>query len=424
MRIGSANRLGELLAEFPGGDAAAFADHLVARGALTPFQAARALAGGAAGLVLGPYRLTGVAGPGTFGPMFAASHATRPGEFAVRTLPLRSLWRARQAKQLARSLGSAPAHPAVSSLAEVDSANGFHYLVWPRDAGERLSERVNAAGPLAPGDAAAVLAHLAAALAACHARGVAHGALTPACVSLAPTGLPRVLDLGAGALLAQNLDADESLLDTMSASYASANVLAFAAPELAESLAPSPAADQYALAAVGYFALTGLAPYPHPTLPEQLRAKRLGPPPSVAVVSPDVPPELAALLERAMSPDPVARFASLGEFEERLAALDFSGPPAPPATPPEMESLLLSRVRTAGGGTSGAVARAARDDPDASVRFDLADADEELPDAGEVAEAAPGSAAVPLGGSLPLPTAGATGAAPCPPAPVQWQPSS
>ena len=130
-----------------------------------------------------------------------------------------------------------------------------------------------------------------------------------------------VLDLGAGALLAQNLDADESLLDTMSASYASANVLAFAAPELAESLAPSPAADQYALAAVGYFALTGLAPYPHPTLPEQLRAKRLGPPPSVAVVSPDVPPELAALLERAMSPDPVARFASLGEFEERLKAV-------------------------------------------------------------------------------------------------------
>ncbi|MBP3958046.1 hypothetical protein J8F10_22550 [Gemmata sp. G18] len=61
------------------------------------------------------------------------------------------------------------------------------------------------------------------------------------------------------ALLAQNLDADESLFDSMSAAFASASVLTFAAPELAVSpLDPTPAGDQYALGAVCYFALTGL----------------------------------------------------------------------------------------------------------------------------------------------------------------------
>ncbi len=382
-------RLDELLAEFPGGHAGALADYLVRRGALTDFQADRVLAGEASLLVLGPYRLTGLAGRGTFGPLFAAAHATKADSFVLRVMPLRNLWKARQAKQLARPLAAGITHPAVVPLVEVDSANGFHYLVWPRDEGARLSDGVDAGGPLAPGDAVAVLGHLANALAACHARGVAHGALTPGCVSIGPNGMPRLLELGAGALLAQNLDADESLFDTMSAAFASAGVLAFAARELAVSpLVPTAAGDQYALAAVGYFALTGLAPYPHPALAEQLRAKRAGPPPSVAVVNPDVPPELAAVLDRMMAPDPADRFASLVEVEEQLAALAISEP-SPDAEPLEPESLMLSRLRA--GGESGSISWAAtgsgalrpaeRDDSDASVTFDLPEAAETVPDA-------------------------------------------
>ncbi len=388
-RVVDQPRLDELLAEFPGGDAAALADYLVRRGALTDFQADRALAGEAPRLVLGPYRLTGLAGRGTFGPLFSAAHTAKPDSFVLRVMPLRNLWKARQAKQLARTLTAGIAHPAVVPLVEVDSANGFHYLVWPRDEGERLSEGVDAGGPLAPGDAVAVLGHLANALAACHARGVAHGALTPGCVSIGANGLPRLLELGAGALLAQNLDADESLFDTMSAAFASAAVLAFAAPELAVSpLVPTAAGDQYALAAVGYFALTGLAPYPHPALAEQLRAKRAGPPPSVAVVNPDVPPELAAVLDRMMAPDPADRFASLAEVEEQLAALAISEP-SPDAEPLEPESLMLSRLRAGGKSGSiswtatgsGALRPAERDDSDASVTFDLPEAAETVPDA-------------------------------------------
>ncbi len=299
-------------------------------------------------LVLGQYRLTGVAGRGTFGPLFAATHAVKPGAFAVRVTPLRSLWQARQAKQFARTLAAGIDHPGVVPLVEVDSANGFHYLVWPQADGVRLSDGVADGGPVPPGDVVALLAHLANALAACHARGAAHGALTPCCVSVTPDGLPRLLELGAGALLAQNLAADESLFDSLSTAFASAGVLAFAAPELALSpLKPTPAGDQYALGAVGYFALTGLPPYPHPALAEQLRAKRGGPPPSAAVVNPDVPPELAAVLDRMMAPDPADRFATLLEVEERLAELTVAGPS--PVELAEVESLLLSRLADARG---------------------------------------------------------------------------
>ena len=288
-RVVESARLAELLAECPGAESAALAEHLVRRGALTPFQAERALAGESRLLVLGPYRLTGSSGCGTFGPLFTAKHASRPGQFAVRVLPLRSLWKAKQAKQLARTLAAKPIHPGVVPLIEVDSANGYHYLVWEDTEGERLADRVLASGPLPPGAAAALLGHLAGALAACHARSAPHGALTPNSVVIGPNGLPRLLELGAGALLAQNLAEDESLFDSMSAAFASAGVLTYAAPELAEDPhALRAATDQYALGAVGYFAVTGLVPYPHNTLSEELRAKHLGPPPSAAIVNPAV----------------------------------------------------------------------------------------------------------------------------------------
>lgn len=390
-RVVGADRLAALVAEFPNGPAAALAGLLTSRGVLTPFQAARALAGEAAVLALGPYRLEGYAGRGTFGQRYHATHASKPGGFTLRVQPLRSLWKARQAKQLARALAAGVAHPGVVPLVEVDSANGFHYLVWPQTDGVGLSEVVGANGPLPAGDAVALMGHLANALAACHASGVVHGALTPDCVSLAESGLPRLLELGAGALLAQSLETDERLLDSLSAAFASANVLEFAAPELAlEPLNATPACDQYALGAVGYFALTGLPPYPHPTLAEQLRAKRGEAPPSVAVVNPEVPHELAALLGRMMDPDPAARFASLAEVEERLAALNLPAEPAPALESALLESLLLSRLQQKGSESSGTISWSesgsgvlrppARDDSDASITFDLPEPPDTVPD--------------------------------------------
>jgi serine/threonine protein kinase len=397
-RVVESGRLAALLGEFPGGGPAVLVAFLVQRGALTLFQAERALAGEAQTLALGPYRLTGQTGGGTLGPLFVAVHTVKPGSFAVRVLPLRSLWKARQAKQLSRTLAANVTHPGVVPLVDVDSANGFHYLVWPETEGDRLTDRVNAAGPLPPGEAAALLGHLAGALAACHARGTVHGALTPRAVALTASGLPRLLELGTGALLAQNVADDESLFDSMSAAFASAGVLTFAAPELAtDPQTLTAAADQYALGAVGYFAVTGLPPFPHPTLDEELRAKRAGTPPSAAVVNPAVSEEFAAVLERMMAPNPADRFASLGEVETRLAELA-SSEPAPPPEPPQIESLRLSRlmeVQRGSDAVSWAPSRSEparppeRDGSDASVSFDLPDAAPEEPPESVVATPGP-----------------------------------
>jgi serine/threonine protein kinase len=400
-------RLAALLAEFAGGDAAALVAHLERAGALTPYQAARAIGGGGAkGLVVGPYRITGAPERGTFGPLFPAVHSARPQPVLLHAHPVRNLWRARQAKQFARALAAAGAHPAVLPLVDADSAHGVHFLVWPRADGARLADLVDEHGPLPADDVAALLGHAAGALAAAHAAGAPHGALTPRALAVAPTGLPLILELGAGALLAQALADDECMFDTMSAASASALVLAFAAPELcADPDARTGAADQYALGAVGYFAVTGLHPYPHPALPDLIRAKRAGAPPSAAVVNPDVPAEFAALLERMMAPDPAARFPNFSAVEQVLADLA-TKEPAPAAPPPALESLFLSTLgapkRDSGtvkwdASASGALEPPARDGSDASVTFDLPEAMETLPDPPRVPEpAAPSAPAAPV----------------------------
>ena len=188
VRVIPADRLTDLLADFPGGGPVALAEYLVGRGVLTPFQADRALAGEAKSLALGPYRVAGPHGTGSLGPLVRAEKPGRGGgSFAVRLLPLRSLWQAKQAKQFVRTLAAIPAHPVLVPLADADSANGVHYLVWPLTEGRTLAEVVARHGPLAPDRVTWLLARLAEALAACHARQVVHGLLSPGAVVLGPT---------------------------------------------------------------------------------------------------------------------------------------------------------------------------------------------------------------------------------------------
>ena len=321
-RIVDPSRLADLLAEFSGNGAAELTAFLIQRGALSTFQADRALAGAARWLNLGGYQLTGEANNGTFGPVYTAVHAERPGNFRLRTFPLRSLWRARQAKQIARTLASPP-HPAIVPLIDADSANGLHYLVWPHVEGLPLAECVSPDKPLPVSEVVPLLVHLTNALHACHLLRVAHGTITPQAVILRSGEMPQLLEQGAGAILAENLAAGESLLDTLSATVALENVLEFAAPEfIARPGAPTAAADQYALGAVAYFALTGYSPYPAESRTEQLAAKLAGSPCPIAAVNPKVPPALAAVIDQMLRPEPAKRFMTLAEVRNRLAVLD------------------------------------------------------------------------------------------------------
>lgn len=395
-RVVDPARLAAARSEFASGDASALAAHLTAAGLLTTFQAERAVAGQSSLLALGPYRLTERLKDGLFGPSYHATDVSGTKSFFVRVFPLRSLWQVRVAKRLVRSLATLPAHTAIVPISDVDSANGYHYLVWPRVLGERLADRVAASGPLLPAEAATYLRQIAEALAICHRRGVEHGLLNPHTIALGSDGQARLLELGAGQLFAQNLADAETMVDSFSSSTAAVSMLSTAAPELlADPRALSPAVDQYGLGIIAHFALTGLLPFEEDGLAKTLLARQSAAGP-IRDLDPALLESLAAVVDRLLAVDPSDRFTSLEEVVEALTAvlveLGIAAPTPPPQEPAEapasqVDSTNRSTIasptegKRSGSvswsgprGSGSGVQPAERDDTDDSIQFDLPDA--------------------------------------------------
>jgi serine/threonine-protein kinase len=111
-----------------------------------------------------------------------------------------------------------------------------------------------------------------------------------------------------------------------------------------------PSDDLYAVGAVGYEALTGRRAFPQNTLGSLSQAIMTQRPPALATVRPDVAPALAALIERAMAPQPQWRFGSADEMHWALSGRG-SGLAGPPPRPPTMVMTSpLAPIPLAAGG--------------------------------------------------------------------------
>ena len=115
----------------------------------------------------------------------------------------------------------------------------------------------------------------------------------------------------------------------------------YLAPEqVADHEAAGPASDQYALGVILYECLTGQPPYRGDNVDEVFRAIAAGNPAPPIARRPDIPQEMNAVVLRALSPDPKARFLSVGEL--RQALLPFSSKATGPS--PTLQSRVRHRV--------------------------------------------------------------------------------
>src|SRR6185312_3580896 len=94
----------------------------------------------------------------------------------------------------------------------------------------------------------------------------------------------------------------------------------YMAPEQAAGRPADPRSDVYAVGGLVYEMLSGRAPYEGSNFMEILHKKATTMPASLAGVRPDVPPELEALIMRAMARDPDQRPRSMDEFGRELTA--------------------------------------------------------------------------------------------------------
>ncbi|MDG4755093.1 protein kinase [Micromonospora sp. WMMD718] len=224
-------------------------------------------------------------------------------------------------------------HPGVVDVYDFGSDQHIAFLVMEYVEGDALSATLSRVGRLTPARTMALLAQAADALHAAHEKGIVHRDVKPGNLLVRPNGTLVLTDFGiARSDLVGQLTAAGSVLGT--ASYIS--------PEQATGAVATPASDVYALGVVAYQCLAGRRPFEGDN-PLEIAMKHVRDTPRALPA--DIPPQVRAIVERAMAKDPAARWPSAAALasiarQAKLALSQaarsghpISGVPASPAAP-------------------------------------------------------------------------------------------
>jgi len=357
----------EAEASFLGADPGQLAHDLVEQGVLTAYQAEELLAGRPEGLVLGQYRILGRLGAGGMGQVYRAEHVLMKRVVALKVLA---------APGRARSAGSSTAlpaltpgratplpadrlrgeieaaarlcHPHVIAAYDAAEADGVLFLVMEYVDGIDLGRLVAERGPLPVAEACEYVRQAALGLQYAHEKGLVHRDVKPSNLLLArpgrdpETAVVKLLDLGLARAAGTPQDEGRGGL---------AGTPDYMAPELAvDSRTADVRSDLYSLGCTFFYLLTGQPPYPGGGWTEKLVRHRFDPVPSVLAPRPDVPEEIAGVVQRLLAKSPAERFqtpaelaAALGRWlsarpheakDAAMAPRTSAAEPPPPPPPP------------------------------------------------------------------------------------------
>jgi hypothetical protein len=276
------------------------------------------------GDVFAGHRIEGVAGRGGMGVVYRAVQLSLDRIVALKTIaPALAADPAFGARFVRESKAAAAVeHPNVIPIFSAGEEDGVLFIVMRYVDGPDLRSVVRAEGRLAPERAAAIVAQVAAALDAAHARGLVHRDVKPANV-LTTKGGSTDHALG-GAHHADHAYLTDFGLIKRTHSTATATraggwvgTLGYVAPEQIRDLRVDARTDVYALGCVLVHALTGAPPYERSSDEATMWAHLNDAPPDLPS---SVPPAFGAVVRRALAKDPDDRFASAGELGRAVLA--------------------------------------------------------------------------------------------------------
>jgi serine/threonine protein kinase/class 3 adenylate cyclase len=273
---------------------------------------------------LGRFRLVELLGEGGMGAVYRGEDLSDGSEVAIKIL--KPIWAARP-DALRRFLKEARIlsevnHPCVANLLEVNEDEGVHYIVLEFVRGSNLAEWVAGRGRLDVPSALAILADVARALDAAHARGIIHRDIKPENILVLEdpdrNGPPRVKlsDFG----LAAHIVESGSLAVTQVGTILGTPL--YMSPEqCAGDGTLGPASDVYSMGATLFHLIAGRPPFQGDSPLTVMSKHRTEPPPDLRSVAPEAGDAVAELVAKALGKLPEARYADAGELLEDLERL-------------------------------------------------------------------------------------------------------
>jgi serine/threonine protein kinase len=235
---------------------------------------------------------------------------------------------------------SAVDHPNVIPIYAAGDENGIAFLAMRLVDGIDLRTLIEREGALEPPRAARIVAQAARALDAAHTVGLVHHDVKPGNILLGGDDHVYLTDFG----LAKYGPARDPLTRPGQA----LGSLDYMAPEQIRGEAVDARADQYALGAVLYEALTGEPPYGDQKGMRVLWAHLQDQPPPPSAKVPNLPRALDQVVARALAKDPDERYPSAGDLGEAALAAA-GGAPLPTPAPSPAPALGAAAPRPADG---------------------------------------------------------------------------
>jgi len=213
--------------------------------------------------------------------------------------------------------GARVKHPNVVETIEIGEAAGLHFLAIEWAEGEILERYAKQNAPLPKDEVATIVTQIAAGVQAAHDANIVHRDLKPENVMYDPkTRLVKLLDFG----IATDTQASNDERLTRAGFFV--GTLMYIAPEALSGEIVTAAADQYSLATIAYFLLTRCLPYTAKA-PREMFTQLLTMPPiplkEAGEEGLDFSPELDAVVMRALSRAPSARYPSVMAFANAFA---------------------------------------------------------------------------------------------------------
>ena len=291
---------------------------LGARAMASPAPAARPSSGDLAiGSNFAGHRVDAVAGRGGMGIVYRATDLMLGRRVALKLmapgLAADPLYRARFLSEcrLAASLD----HPHAVDVFHAGESGGLLYVTMRFIDGTDLRAILRGERRLEPERAVRFVAHVAGALDEAHRRGLVHRDVKPGNMLVAWR------DEEEHAYLADfGLSKERAAASDLTGTGLAIGTADYIAPEQAQGHEVDGRADTYALACVLYQCLAGAVPYENDSDLEKVWAHVHEPPPNLLDVRPDLPQDLARVLEAAMAKDPGDRPASSGQFARATLA--------------------------------------------------------------------------------------------------------
>ncbi|MDA0165279.1 serine/threonine-protein kinase [Solirubrobacter ginsenosidimutans] len=207
-------------------------------------------------------------------------------------------------------------HPNVIPVYEAGEADEHLFIAMRYVEGLDLANLLAREPELAPDRAVRIIAQVAAALDAAHARGLVHRDVKPANVLIGAEEHVYLTDFGLTKHASQ---------DALTKTGLFVGSVDYAAPEQIRGEAMDARTDVYSLGCVLYQALTKRLPYDKPADMAKMYAHVSEPPPVVTEARPDAPLALDAVVAKAMAKEPDDRYQSAGDLARAAQAALMGG---------------------------------------------------------------------------------------------------